>query len=514
LGSPSGRVESPKAKGFVTDDDRQLLTWVSELVFAAWSPAPLAISKPSSTGIPTFTRDPIAKVAKFRKARAVWRDWVAAARSNNRATLERLGADHDMVLCYAIARRMQVDKVTREGNHFSTKEREVFDHRGVRRVADKSTEWPDFFTKRDRLAYAFPGDFNYLIAAVFACFRWVMSDRFSFTWKHTIPQIMVQKINRFALGFSIDVKNFDQNQRLFMIDEVWRAAPAFNDDFRLLLHLAARAPSLVTNDYIGGRGHRILGDVFDVNSFVNEYGNPSGWAPNDMVNKVIGAWLMLIIFRDLGIVRFRTREDVAGFLRGDHPSAGLLNMGDDNVPLLARKEDLAAMHRYVADDAHPYFSLEVESGMKFLGRVFARAGDQVLSLPNLNSYVYNFLNPERGFDSPHRPEAAFGYDVRKLNYMDHPSFRFIDEAVNATWRSTFGETLDNVVARHQRKAPQRAGISAADLVFITNPDSIHYKLEAKQVDPALLDLVYATIDEREVGVTVAQCLTIPPERMM
>lgn len=138
--------------------------------------------------------------------------------------------------------------------------------------------------------------------------------------------------------------------------------------------------------------------------------------------------------------------------------------------------------------------------MAFLGTLYAREGGTVYAMPNAVSLVMNWLVPERGFDSPHRPYAAYGYFMRKIDFSGSPIHKMVDDVVNDEFRAKFGESLDEHLRPFVRQPRMRGKLNAATLAFLLNTEVIHYKVSPQEVDPLLLDEMFLSIPAERMQV--------------
>jgi len=287
-----------------------------------------------------------------------------------------------------------------------------------------------------------------------------------------------------------------------MVEHASLASPYMKD----LTLLALTAPVMVPNDYEGGKGYLWTTHPLMASAFSGNYGNPSGLGPNSFFNYSIGIFMVMVGLLEAGLLKDDdiTEEGVDLFLRGMHPLVGLWNSGDDNVIMFTQMAARAKAFAYFNSGAHPYFDMEVEQGMTFLGTLFAEERGHRFAFPNPISQVQNFLAPERGFDSPHRPYAAYGWYERKRDFSSNPAHKAIDSLVNDRFEKYFGETLDTQMSRYM-KAPRAAGrFNAATLSFLLSPEVIHYKARIEDLDPQILREMFLVIEEETLIATAGK----------
>jgi len=502
-GSPP-TSRSTKAESFVSPRHKRLLELMVRLLTRRWVAKNYHISKISSTGLPHFKSDVPLKWLLYSRFWDAVPDMKLALASRD---LELLWDRHGMLAAYFVGRRAQVDKMVRlpDGGYMS-KVRPVTDWLGNRLDADKramTRAGEEVVAMRTRLVYAFAGGLNYGLGAVWSGYKNWMRHEYGYTYRHGSRDAMLRKMAGFASGFSLDVKNFDQNLPRFLVHLIVELNEHLSMTMRQMTLLALQAPIWIPNDYEGGRGSVWSGHPLKMDHFDADYGNPSGLGPNFYFNYVIGAFLVLVGLLESGLFTDAdlTEERLDAFFRGQHPVVALWNSGDDNVLLFRSAASRDRAYAYFSGGLHPYFDLEVEEGMTFLGTLYAEEAGTRYACPNPVSLPLNWLAPERGWDSPHRPFPGFGWFNRKPDFSGSPRSKDIDLAINEEFKSDYGITLDAHLTPYVRAPFGRGRVNVATMEFMLNPEVLHYKGRMDEIDPAMLDLLVLSIPAEHLAAT-------------
>jgi hypothetical protein len=146
----------------------------------------------------------------------------------------------------------------------------------------------------------------------------------------------------------------------------------------------------------------------------------------------------------------------------------------------------------------PYFKLEKEEAISFLGNVFYRDYNGNISIaPNLQSYIYNWWVPERGVNSKMRLYWPTGFFERQKYYSLAPSFSAVNDVVVKRFRQVFGTSPEALAIIGQEKIktiPIRPQ-SEEDRLVLEDPSRAHYRVRPDQLSPEIQELISCVVDE-------------------
>lgn len=506
------RAELKLASGFVSSRHESIAKDLAKAMFGRISPAPLRIRKAASTGFPHFTTDIVVK--KRILLEQIFPNVDHFLSLFQLGKTEELASQFEVVVAGYIGRRTQPDKVVhREDGSFAAKPREVNSPEyarsggatGRRFEADKSVTLagnvvPDMFAMRQRTVYGLPFGPNYLTTALFTPMRAHYLNEYAFTWKHRGASDLTEKASRFTFALGTDVKQFDQSVPTWMLDFIVNSLP-LADSAKALLQSLLHAPYFQPNPWLGATElfDPWFGDPGDASTWKLDVGLPSGVGPNPDIGKFCMTFAYLAFLDDL-------TQQVAGrvgeILRGKDSRMALLDASDDAV-LLFNDEPLylAAKQRVDAGTASPYFAVEPEIGVVFLGNVLCDAENGRKFVPNIETWVVNMLVPEHplparfGTGRGHREYAPIGYMERNKLYSDAPKFEEVYSCYDRLHRHHFDMGADApwLAASRRLKLPDLGNLSAADLEALLNPGALYYKVDPKDVSPLVLDELVASI---------------------
>lgn len=483
----------PKREGFASKLHEQIFDRVVERYLGVWGPQAARINKMSSTGLPHFSYDPALKInyaQAFEKQQRRIKE--RAAKSQWIELFEEVG----IAMMSAETRRSQsTDSVKEDGDRLTPKARPVMTFEGEEVIADKRTPWPDFFAQRIRLAIAFSSSYGIFMQMIISGYRDAALELP--IWHHTTPLQISTKLSRHPHILAGDVSNFDQNMDPALVRRMFqRLSKDWDDSVVNMFQACINCPLVVNEDRVGGPGRFRWLNNPQSNDFGDLwYGFPSGIPPVSDAGKMYGAFIDIVPLFDLG---FCTElEEVDQILMGTHPLVTVLNAGDDFVIGLDSEDMRRALEEYFNSNSHPYFDVAVESPASFLGNVISLDQGEVITYPNIVSYNLGMFGRERGIDSRFSPHWAFGYRQKKLHFAAHPLFPEVDALTQSIAKARLGATLDQIIPMEE--APAGSNVrSFFDFLFVTNSDSIHYKIRPRDVSPDLLAEVFITIPASDV----------------
>lgn len=170
---------------------------------------------------------------------------------------------------------------------------------------------------------------------------------------------------------------------------------------------------------------------------------------------------------------------------------GFLNTGDDMVFLFKDESTYIKLKNKKEFKFYSY-KLDVESYVNYLGMSLRRSGERISTLLDVRNIPIKLFVPERRIGTVHKPFFAFGLRQKLDVYASHPQFERVYYSMNDMLVQNFGVGLLELVPLD--KKPQHASLTnIADSIFFENSDAIYYKIKPSEVNPELLDSVFAYV---------------------
>jgi hypothetical protein len=496
------------ARDFVTPRHKLIWEELFKCQFGTFVPANFRIARDSSSCHPFFMKKLEVKKQIYHY---IANNMDRILNYIQQDDLIGLYKEFDFVICYHIGYRAQPDKVVYENGRFSSKDRWINDFKyaqtagadGQRFVADKTVYNThghlirNHFKMRRRVVYGISGCVNYWLGALFSGFREHYLKEYAFTWKHTTAEEIKKKVERFKHFVGFDVVQYDSTFADWMFDQwcSW-AREVMDERVVKLVRMAISAPYYMGSARTGVNEPHWLGNPFDPDSFSLNMGLPSGIPPNPDFGKYnMTATLLCLLdnhFKD--VIEFGVHR----VLRGDHPLYAILNMGDDTV-LLSNDgkfvaNTLTALE--AGEQISPYFALEKEKSVAFLGNVFHRDyHDDLQLVPNVVSMINNWFAPEACTTSKKRRYWPIGWTERQKFFMHAPSYSYVKEILDKHFFNYFKVNPDLYakVAMRDLELPKLPLTSDIDRIILEDPTKLYYRFEEMDVSPELLDTLVGTI---------------------
>lgn len=507
------RNELKLYNNFEGDRDRQIFDELMALCYGNWIQSPVHISRDSSTCFPYFVKGVDAKKELFRYTCRLWDD---ISKFVMKGDLQGLYDKHNAVIMYYMGTRLQPDKVILESDGSrKSKDRYLWDLeyamsgglKGNRWVADKSISTPDFsikghFRMRKRVVFGTAGWMNYFLNSIFNGFREHYLHEYEFTWKHRTSDQILGKIQQFKHFVGFDVHQYDNTFADFMFDRwLLNLRNYVREDVVKLIELALHSPFYQPNMKVGQNEKLMIGNPLNPDHFGFNYGLPSGIPPNPDLGKLMMTFNLLVRmdreFHDVLEVGIDT------ILKGKHPLYGILNMGDDSIILMNDDQVYAKIQADIEKDRDPspYFKMEKEKAISFLGNVFYRDAEGDIQLaPNLVSMFSNWFVPEMSTTHRRRKYWAIGWEERNAYYMQAPSFSTAWDILSEEFYNTYGLNPDLYARRGKEIAGDPQFCLATDLerLLLDDPSKMHYRISPKDISPELLNQITTVLPEDDV----------------
>lgn len=508
------------AKGFVSERHRKLFQKLIALRYAQHDGTAGKISKLSSSVFPIFTKDMQKKVGHLTNL-ANHADEVLglAAKGDLKTLYDKFGA----LVAYEAVPRWQYDGVKIDTNGLRvTKPREVNDleyalsegERGSRFVADKSvfidgSYVKEHFATRGRTASGLSNSVNAFSTAAFEGLRHYADSTYHMTYKHRGREEITNKFRKFPLVMGLDVTQYDQSFPEWLVDE-WISLMPFTDNMKALVTLEMKAPMFFSA--VDSISKPIwTGDPLDSSYFNQFKGLPSGIFATSAIGKDFMTWTVLCLFDDY---YHDVLENMDKILKWEHPKYALSNMGDDSVLHISdqRFYDMLIMKNETSENGlSPYFIVDMELGIRFVGNVaYSDENDDIQVCGNLGTYFGNMLVPERGLGSAMREFGIYGLLERRNAYCDAPKFYEAEEVFLKLWYDTFGVNWNDGLQDRMKLPANLEGqvISQADLEVYLDSSKLHYKYEANEISPLVLDIVEKRISPEVTDKIMRATLTL------
>lgn len=492
-------IKSENLASEMRDSDRPFFRELVRLFFGHAVPANLHIRKQASTGFPFFTTDNQYKKLATLKALHNIDDFLSAAVGDRAGLKYGLNEYHSLYL-YAIQERQQPNPIINKDGVFSSKPRTAATEKAAREgsYAGQTTAdmgfydhngnlVPNHFAMRRRDVFGGNGIINYVLTAIIGCFRDVYLNRFAFTYKTRDRHDKQAKAAKYAYIVGSDVKTMDKMIPQWFTEEVFKELANYLDERVIeMMRRKFQAPYVVPPPWRKTpEGYNPLfgGDPLDPANFKQHVGLPSGIAFNPDWGKLWMTFVYVVLYKDIGAIF--TPGDVEPLLSGKNRDHALLDMSDDAAFLT----NSATVASRLKKPNSPYAVLEVETPVIFLGDVFCEVEGRKEVYPNPITYVVNALAREDSVDREGPVAWAEGVMARFQVYSANPIFR----DMNAIYEEEFRKHVGINPFLIARTLAKRQRFNDVDAMVRMAPAVLHYKVDPKDVSPAVLDELVATI---------------------
>jgi hypothetical protein len=515
------------ATDFICDEHRRIFDCIHKnLMGARDDEADASFNVESSTGMPFFfggRSDVLAKQVSFR-----------FLLNNYERILNHVDHDdvYDLFKTYGIYNAMRIIErqqpdglIDLLGGDLASKPRFVADieyalsggKKGQMIKADKEFITRGIFglkygvAMRVRTAYAVNGQINFLITALMSQIRAVYFKKYAYTYHHTTPDAIYDKIAGVGAVVGADMTTMDQLVPSMVLDRHAELMGQYYDPrLTKLLRWFNGMPAFALSTGIG-RDPLWIGDPRDPRTFVQDMGLTSGRADNPDLGKLWGTFVYYIclfnVIPEMMDGYSSLSACIDDMMLGKHPIAFILNMGDDVVFCIReRYAHYGAILRTAFETKSPlvrqYADLAAELGVAFLGNVFWRdeAGKIGVPKPNPITYSSNLHAPEHSVNSSARPYWALG----RLEALNHYSragsiITEMNEMSDECWRKhlpNFPTPLQQAkhVIKISPQPPLVTELSSADCEVLLNPAKLYYKFTPEDISPEIVSMFTSKIE--------------------
>lgn len=505
------RRELELTDGWASPRHREIFRRLVRLMCATKLPSKVSIRREASTGCPDYVNEVPKKKKELLHALKNLGSFLDLV---DKGALLELFVEYNAPIVQTTGERTQADKVTRDGNRFKSKDREVNDEHAARtgdftsrKAADKTVMVDghilrDHFAGRRRTVFGMSFVPNYVVAAIFSTMRAHYLEAYAFTWKHRTPESILEKMRQFKFLAGFDVKQFDQTVPTFMVDEFCSELKNYVDPrIAKLIRLMFAAPYIVPYPFIAGRSEEKFNPIFGANpfdeaSFTMELGLPSGISCNPDFGKLVMMTQYLCLADDF--YHDVLEVGIETILRGEHEKYAFLNMGDDCVVLM--NEEPFRNHVLNGEYNAQYMAVEPEKPISFLGNVpYTDERGELQLAPNIASFFVNWLVPEFGVENHRRRNFwAVGDRERRQHYAKSPAYSEAYGIYEEIFVDGFGRSPSSITADYYDQQKKMGSLSFIDALVLQNPSYLQYRFEENQVSPEILDQLVTSLPAEEV----------------
>lgn len=498
--------------GFVDAEHEMIADALFDVMFSDYTKVPHHLMKDSSMGFPFHISGEDSKRAKFTVIYAILDNMPELLDAIESDDIDKLADAFAMVLCYKNGSRDQPES--------SEKVRKVLTMDGKQIDADKKSMLLPFGlmnsgAMRRRTVFGMSFAVNVLISIFLVGRRYTYLNKYDFTWHHTTPDQMFNKINKFSSILGVDVTQMDQAfQPWFLEFYAKKTESIWDPRISKLLRWVNKAPYFQPS-VDGESPPFFMGDPGNPDTWDVNLGLGSGRAEVPDLGKFWMVFNYLVMIHNttrlfpFGSEKKRVMDVIHVLLRGEHPSWGMLNMGDDNVFLAHDDRLIQRMRELIKDKkATPYVSVDVEDGVAFVGNIFTKdeAGVIRQPTPDLVSMVVNRFCPEHGVTS--RAFWGSGFISAMEHYENIGSEAHdVQNLCKAIWRQTIPGYQDPWVCakdHHDRNILKVIAQSQAEADVLQDKSKLHYRYSFEDIPESTLLMLMWRIEADDIDKSIEQ----------
>jgi hypothetical protein len=453
----------------------------------------VAYDRTSTVSYPSFSKDLSVKTYYIQNFKHNFLQYLKLTSSGviNYSNYIALSKSCGIHPCYVERRRYQPEAITKEKDgSIKPKLRTVMDIFGNEVVVSRSISGlSDIVTQRARFVYGLSATINYGMQPFFTFWRSYYSKTLSAVLKHN-PNTMGTAIKGFPYIVSIDVSRMDDNMRQHWTDAVASLMSCvYTPEVVKSLFSVLSAPILCKNDTEGGSGCTILAEP---GTSSNLYGNPSGWAGVSDVVKLCGLAMVTAMIAKTLSDRKNIRDICDELWLGNSDYVKLLSCGDDNLICFKFEHDLDDFKQnltFWTDELK--IPITYEDQATFIGYNFMKDGSEVKPILNIDNIHMKRLSSERSLRSG-KSFVEYGFWEAMKLYQNHPRFEEEFARFNSACVRHLGISLMNLF--RVTETPQlTSNWNYAESLFMSDPETIHYKVDKDEISSKVLDQAYLSI---------------------
>lgn len=446
--------------------------------------ASLPVNAKSTSAMPLWTYDPAEKLGGMERVLKY-----IEKNKDRRPTISELAAHQ--IYCFAVVGyRSQVDSID--------KKRQVSVGNGRVVEADKTTEFADMYRTRERAVYAFSSDINLCFQSLWCGIQKHAFTAYDKTFKVRFPEDVGDRMNRFKSHTTVDVAGFDTTVPSFILEyflELLEEYQILNTCAIQILRYMLGAPSISPCPFLKEEEWYPTGDYLNEDDYHLNRGLLSGV----FCVSFLGRWIMAgeMLFK-LHQVNNNVIGNVEKYLLHQMPDAAFINASDDNF--------CGASSQKLLDDwiaAPGHFMVEKEDHRIFLGYFYNYEGGLLKPYPNLSNLMFvNRDCPERsiGLDADDQRAGWYtGWKMVKELGLSHPLYHEAYHIKEQACLDVYGRTYEAQMNMKQEPLRLFGALTTEEKWFLTNPDAIHYKVDAENISPELLALRFKAQSPKETN---------------
>lgn len=477
-------VEERKKKGltdkWLSDDAKRIFRETFIYLAVRHKKASLPVNSKSTSAMPLWTYDANEKLGGMKRVL----DYIQA-NADRAPTIAEL--DAHKIYCFAVlGYRSQIDSPERI--------REVSIGNGRVVKADKSTPYAGFYRTRERAVYAFSSDVNLAFQSLWCGIQKHAFERYDKTFKVRFPEDVGDRLNRFKHHCTVDVSGFDTTVPYFILEyflELLEEFQILNKCALTILRYMLGAPSISACPFLEEEEWYPTGDYLNEEAYSLFKGLLSGV----FCVSFLGRWIMSseMLWKLHQANGGKVIGNVEKYFDHQMPDAAFINASDDNF--------CGATSQHLLDDwieAPSHFQIEKEIHLVFLGYFYNYEGGLLKPYPNLANLMFvNRDNPERSIgleEDDQRSGWYTGWKMVKELGGTHPLYDEAYQIKNQACFDVFGRTYESQMMMKQEPLKLYGALTTEEKWFLTNPDMIHYRIDAENINPELLKLRFQAQD--------------------
>lgn len=415
---------------------------------------------------------------------------------------ETLANEYETCFILYLQKRGQVDLPDRVRKVFDLEYALSSGARGTNEPADKRVvidgrTYDNFSAMRARVVQAGPWAINCYLQIVATTTMHALFDVFPETFHvNTREEILNSVMGKYV--WASDVKEYDRSMGVDDIRIPHEEMREFWDE-----RIVKASWKLYTAPYymrplsLDGREGAWVGDPTDPTCELHA-GNRSGHAFTSLiakVNKVIDTLCIIDLM-------FPVLDRIEVFLRGQLP-IGVINNGDDEVFWAVSKSDLQRFKTLRAIPKNGRYIVEAETGHGFSGLLLVRTGPTTYDPQSrlMTPFEKTYVN-ERSIGGVHRRFWPIGCIDRITNLTKTRNGQIAWEVHNKIYAEelapVYGDFMRLVMDAYTLLPLTGDNFSVKDREVLEEPDKIHYKFKADEINPDVVAMTTKKIPPQVV----------------
>lgn len=361
-----------------------------------------------------------------------------------------------------------------------------------------------YFAQRVRNVVAPCFTLNALGQAVDGQIRTNLLNRLSYAFHHRGIDDVRSKSERWTESVSIDAAQWDALSPIELYDGILDSMGRYLDEryvrfckMMLRLQIVMHQP--------GQRADESFNPVFG-HPAVFDDSNPSRWnfgfLPSgdfftSSLGKIGGSAAILYGFHLAGITS--DISELKKILEGRSNIASFLNMTDDNHVGFFSPDALKHKQMYVSKlSDNPFAKFEVDSNNSFGGLLINTFAGKTTVQPRINGFIENTFWRERSYAQKTPENIARGMQARRVVYSSAAQYQEVVRVMDQVMIKHLGVSYDTL-ADSLHPDP----MSAADQLFLDDPNVIQWKIDPSDVSIELLDTQFISLQPSDFCPAIA-----------